>query len=886
MVRASALPRPFRVTTLPSGMRVVLAPDDRSPVVAFQAWVGVGSADERSHERGLAHVLEHMLFKGTGRRGVGEIAQEIEGCGGDINAYTSFDTTVYHLVLASRFFDRGLDVLSDAVTRSAIDARELALEKEVILEEIRRDEDQPSSRASHALFRQAYRVHPYGRPVIGTRESVSGFGRDEVVAFYRRWYVPRNVLLVVAGDFDPAEAGRAIAASFRGFDGGTVPARRRAREPRPAAPAGVTLTDDVSEIKVEAAYHIPGLASPAIPALDALALALGQGDRSRLAWRVRRGKRLVSAISSYAYSPADTGLFFVSATVPVDRGLEGGTEALRETFRVLREPISEEELERAKVSIEGDAVYERETVQGMAKKLGFYETVGGGLAEEARYFAAVRALTPADLARVARTYLHPDGLTLVALGPEGKTPALGALRAAAYGAWREATRPSRSGATRARGVGLAGGRGAAQRRPRGAAARRGRREAERERRVTLPDGSTLLLRRDPSIPILALRAVFLGGLRFEEESTAGNTHLVARTICKGTADRSYAEIARAIDRYAGGLSGFSGFNSFGIRLDALSKHVADATDLFCEILQGPTFEQREVDQERRLVLESIKTQEDSPASVALRALTRTMYRRHPYRLSILGEASRIETVDSAELTRFYERLAVPENLSIAAVGDFDPDALADRFAAGLAGFGGGRPFARPAVEPEPPILEPRETVFRKEKEQAHIAIGFPGASFHDADRHALELIATALAGQGGRLFLELRDKQGLAYSVTAFSQEALDPGYFCVYMATEPAKLDRAVAGIHAELERLRTEGIPADELARNQRQLVGSFEIDLQRAASRAANFAFNDRYGLGYRDYRAYPGRVLAVTPGDAVAAARKYLDPRRAVTSVVRP
>ncbi|HVO32136.1 MAG TPA: pitrilysin family protein, partial [bacterium] len=164
--------RAASVYTQSNGLRVVLVPDDRSPAAAFYLWVKVGSADEQPKEAGLAHVLEHMLFKGTPTRGVGAVAQEIEGCGGDINAYTSFDNTVYHAVLASRFFDTGLDVVVDAVTRSVIDANELTLEKEVILEEIKRDGDQPTRRVSHALFDAAYRVHPYGRPVIGTRELV------------------------------------------------------------------------------------------------------------------------------------------------------------------------------------------------------------------------------------------------------------------------------------------------------------------------------------------------------------------------------------------------------------------------------------------------------------------------------------------------------------------------------------------------------------------------------------------------------------------------------------------------------------------------------------------------------------------------------------------
>ncbi len=871
-------PRTPAAYTLRNGLRVVLAPDDRSPVASFAMWVKVGSADERNEEAGLAHVLEHMLFKGTETRGVGAIAQEIEGCGGDINAYTSFDTTVYYTTLASRFFDNGLDVIVDAVTRPAIDANELAMEKEVILEEIKRDGDQPGRKVSHALFRAAYAKHPYGKPVIGRRELVAGFDRPTVRGFYEKWYVPSNMLFVIAGDFELGDAKEKVERALAHFAGPKPPKRVRTPEPVQEGMRGESLVEDISDVHFEAAFHIPALASPQTPALDALAIALGQGDRSRLPWRVRRGKRLVTGVSAYAFTPADPGLFFVSASVPTATAEAGAIEVMRETFRVLREPVNEEELTRAKISIEGDTVYERETVQGIARKLGFYEAVAGGLDREKKYLDAIKHLEPKDLRKAAENWLHPDNLTVATIGPAASVPAFARLRAAAYDVWEDAVRSPRAATRRAK------------EHPKHVPAPRAKgpkKDKRPEERLVLPGGMALIVRREPAVPLISFRGVFLGGLRFEQDETNGLTHMLARVHCKGTADRSFAEIARAMDRFAGGVSGFSGFNSFGVRMDALSRHFGEAAELFCDILQRPTFEQREVEHERTQVLEAIKSLEDHPASWVMRTFTKTLYQRHPYRLPMMGDADRIAKVTSADLSAFYERLAVPANLSISVVGDVDTDEVVDRFQEGLAGFGGGRSFVVPNVPPEPPIETPREVMLSKQdKEQAHIALGFQGVSFTDPARYALELIASAMSGQGGRLFMELRDKQALAYSVTAFSQEALDPGYFCVYMATDGKKLGKAIEGIKLEVEKLRRDGLTAEELERTKRQIVGSFEIDLQRAAARAANLAFNDRYGLGYREYLEYPGKVLAVTRDEIIEAARRFLDPQRSVLAVVRP
>ena len=187
---------------LDNGLRVVIQEDHFAPVVAIQVWVKAGSADETPDVAGAAHVHEHMIFKGTERRPVGAIAAEVESSGGNINAFTSADHTVYHLVLASRYCRTGLDILADAMHNSSFDPRELEKELQVVMEEWKRGEDSPTSRAATELFRLAYTSHPYGRPVIGFRETVESLNRERVVNFYQRWYHPNNMILVVVGDVD------------------------------------------------------------------------------------------------------------------------------------------------------------------------------------------------------------------------------------------------------------------------------------------------------------------------------------------------------------------------------------------------------------------------------------------------------------------------------------------------------------------------------------------------------------------------------------------------------------------------------------------------------------------------------------------------------------
>src|SRR5256886_5507889 len=215
---------------LPNGLTVLVEENHAAPVAGIQVWVRVGSADELPGEAGLAHLHEHMLFKGTARRGPGEIARNIEGCGGEINAWTSFDQTVYHVVVASQFLAQGLDVLADAITSAAFDPDELRREIEVVCEEIKRSLDSPTRKLSKELFATAFTRHPYGRPVIGSEESVRSFTREGILRFYRRWYRPENAVVIVVGDVQEADAVEQARKLFAWPEGRFEPAPPRPSE--------------------------------------------------------------------------------------------------------------------------------------------------------------------------------------------------------------------------------------------------------------------------------------------------------------------------------------------------------------------------------------------------------------------------------------------------------------------------------------------------------------------------------------------------------------------------------------------------------------------------------------------------------------------------------
>lgn len=879
---------------LPNGLTVVLQPNHAAKVVAFQAWVGVGSADEPPELAGIAHVFEHMLFKGTARRGVGQIAQEVEAAGGEINAWTSFDQTVYHLVLASRFFDTGLDILADALQGSSFDAQELERELKVVLEEVKQGEDNPGRVATQGLFATAFTRHPYRRPVIGYSKTVKTFTRARLLDFFRRWYVANNVTLVVVGDFDPERARQKIVEAFGKFPSGPV-ARPERKEPRQRAPRVQVILKDVREAQLSLAFHIPGMRHPDTAAVDVASILLGQGDSSRLTVAVKRQQQLATDVYAYSYTPRDPGLLVAGATMPPDR-LEAAFDGIVEqVFRLCHEEVQPSELRKAQTIIESDAVYQKETVQGQARKLGFFETVAGGLDHEEAYNRQVRAATPALVRETFARYVTVENASIVALVPL----ALAASADAPNGAKRAASEAKRMLEWKKRlearlveRLRTVAGAAAARYRPRVPAATLEARPMPEKGalvRVKLPSGARLLVRRDPTVGLVAMRAVWIGGLRYEDDKVNGVNNLLASLLTRGTKTRSGAEIAHEVEAMAGAIGGFSGRNSFGIRMEALARNWERALEILADCVLNPAFAEAELDKERRQVLDEIRAQEDNVSAEVFRLFVKELYQRHPYRFDVLGTAQSVSGLTRRRLVEYYRRHVAPERMTLAIVGDVDP---AEVVVKARALFGAHQraaaSFEAPAPEKliEPPPRAPREVSRVQNKQQAHVVYGFPGTTLKDRDRFALEVMSTILSGQGGRLFVELRDRRGLAYRVSAFSVEGIDPGYVAVYIATSPENLDVAIAGIKEELRRITEEPVPAVELERAKRYLVGAHEISLQRRSALASTLAFHECYGLGWDEYLRYAPSVLAVTAADVQRVARKYLDPERSILATIRP
>jgi zinc protease len=361
--------------------------------------------------------------------------------------------------------------------------------------------------------------------------------------------------------------------------------------------------------------------------------------------------------------------------------------------------------------------------------------------------------------------------------------------------------------------------------------------------------------------------------------------MVASLLTRGTKSRSAEQIMTEVESMAGNLSGYSGRNSLGVQAEFLSRHWERGLELLADCLLNASFSDEELDKERRIILDDLRAQEDNLGQVAFHLFHAAMWKKHPYRLDPLGTAESVASLGRRKVLTHFRRHYGVGNLTLAVVGDVDADAIIAKVGSLFSGATDDE--LEPIVVPvDPAVTEPAQVARFLAKEQAHVVIGFRGTSFDSADRFALELLSQVLSGQGGRLFVEIREKRALAYRVSAFSMEGIDPGYFAVYVATSPENLEEALQAIRTELRSVVEKGVSPEELARAQRYLVGTHAIGLQRKSAIAAALAFHEAYGQGWRAYRQYNDNVMKVKAQDVVRVARKYLDPQREVASVVRP
>lgn len=830
---------------LPNGLTLLVKPDHRHALVSVQIWVKTGSIHEGDFlGAGLSHFLEHMLFQGTGRRSARDISTEVQAHGGNINAYTTFDRTVYYIDLPAEHLAVAVDVLADMVFHSTLAPDAVGKEREVILREIDMVQDEPDQRLAEALFATTFREHPYRHPIIGYRDVFAAVSRDDLAAYYLSRYVPNNMVVVVAGAVSPESAQELVAKHF-----GVSPRARLApvvvpEEPRQLAPRLWERFEAVEISRVGLAWQIPGLTHADTPALDALALILGGGDSSVLWQRVREQAGLVHTIDASCWNPGTSGLFLITFNCDAAKRSKAEAAVERELARLGRTGFTAAQLRKAVRQMVVGEINTRKTVSGQASRLGMAEVVVGDLHFSRTYFERLARLTPKEVRRVLQAYLVPAHRTCVALNPESA---------------RTASNP----------------RGCETMAPR---------EAPALSHHVLPNGAQLILQPDHSLPNLHLRICCLGGPCYEPPDHRGATALLATLLTKDTKDYTAAEVARRIEEVGGSFHSFAGNNSFGLALEVLPTDFERAFELLEGALLRPSFRPATVALERTAQLAALQEEKDDVVGYGRRLLRQRFFGTHPLAATHLGDEAGVAATGPRDLATLHCQLVVASNTVLSISGDFSNRELAAKAKQLLRKLKTGRPGSPESVTTIPAM--PGVGVEQQPRQQAVVFEAYPAPALRASDFYVGEVLDEIFSGVAARLFQRVRDELGLAYFVRSSRVIGLNAAMFYFYAGTAPGSEAAVFGEFEAEVDRVRQGGVLPDELARCQTRLKAGRRMSLQTNASRAMQAGLNALYGLPVYDWLRYDAHVEAVSIEDLAAFAARYFAPALRTRLTIRP
>jgi zinc protease len=836
---------PVERMVLPNGLTLIIKPDRSAALASVQVWVKTGSQHEGAHlGAGLSHYLEHMLFKGTTRRAGREISATVQAHGGYINAYTTFDRTVYYIDLPSEHTGMAVDLLADAVLNSTLPADETAKEKDVILREIAMTKDEPENRLWDALFGTAFREHPYRQPIIGHRDVFSAVTREDLLGYYRERYVPNNLVVVIVGDVDLAATRALVEQHF-----GAAPRVRLApvlvpAEPVQLAPRELHRFEKVELSRGALAWPIPGLTHADAPMLDLLATVLGGGDSSVLWQEIREKAGLVHSIDSSSWNPGSSGLFCIGYSADAAKRVAAIAAIMRTLERCATKGFTAAQLKKAMRQVVVGEINTRKTMSGQASRLGAAEVVVGDLDYSRAYFERLRAVTPADLKRVLRAYLRPERLNSISLNPLETT----ATAAAAVAG--QSSRPDFS-------------------------------------EVTLPNGARLLLQPDRRLPNLHLRLVVTGGPLFEEAGQRGSSSLLATMLTKDAGKRSAAQVAQFIEEVGGSFHPLSGNNSLGLAAEVLPPDFDRALSVISDAVLAPAFKPGTFKLEQDAQLAGLADDADDVVTLARKLTRRKFFGAHPLALDASGDEAGVKALTPAALRALHRRLFVGSNVVLAVAGDFDPKKLMPKLKAFLGKIPRGRvPTAQPGERPMALPAEAGDFVEKQPREQAVVLQAFPGTRVHAPDYHVGEVADELFSGMASRLFERVREEKGLAYFVRSGRVLGLDTGMFYFFAGTQPGKEGEVLAEIDAEIARVLAGGVEEVELRRCQARLKAGQRASMQTNASRALQASLNALQGQPINAWKDYDAKIDAVTVADLATFAGKYFQKKLRTQVVVRP
>jgi len=852
-------------TVLDNGMVVLVTERHSAPVVAIDTWVNTGYFNEPDSLTGISHLLEHMFFKGTKKRMVGQLREETRELGGYLNAGTIYEYTHYYTVLPSQFMESGVELQSDALWNSVIDTTELEKEKRVVIEEVKRKWDNPNAFSWEKLMELAFDRHPIRRWRMGTPNQINSWNQEQFEHYLKSYYRPDNIILSIAGEVKTKEVMKTVEKYYGVVKMDKTQRPQCPNEPKQKGLRYSQLKGDITQSYLKMGFHIPGRITEDYAALDVLAHVLGTGRSSRLSQNLMERNRLVQAIRSEAFGLKDIGIFIIEAEMEAKDMQNAEIEIFKEIEKTKAGEISDVELAKVKNAIKFSYLSSIETAGGVAENLALFESYGDYRLGE-KYLTKVEEVTADDIQKAAKRYLIPENASILEYRPTkdyedslSVTIFEERIKTGLLIKTMEAMKPEQGKFEIKH----------SKSQQNHASSQLVNVPVKREK---LSCGAGLVAKENHYLPLLTLGIYFKGGRVSESKENSGITQLVLKSSLKGTETKGVAEIFNRLEVLGASAETLVEADYFGYQLKILSENWEEGLKVIADVVKNPVFNPDELEKEKKIHSAEIVKSQDNMADYPVELFYRATFPDHPYGLNSLGEKDAVEGLTREKVKQWHQDYLTAENMLIVALGDFDPAILKKSIETLFDGFNkrGGMQLTPPQPESKP---KANMEVENRYKAQTAQVLGFVTCPYGNEDLYALKVLQAIASGGGGRFYRELREKRSLAYTVYGVNDSWERTGVFYAYIATSPENEELAREELARQFYRFKTETVKDEELKTAQKYITGIYEIQLETMSALLKQYAKAEILGKGVEEVEKYPQNINRVTKEQIRGVANRY-------------
>jgi zinc protease len=875
----------YRDTTLDNGLRVLTLEDHACPIVAVHLWYHVGSKDERPERQGFAHMFEHMMFRGTDRLGKTDHFDYIRRTGGDCNAYTAFDQTVYIQSLPANQLELALWLEAERMGFLRIDQTNFDTERKVVEEERRLGLNRPYGTLPEKALAGIFKVHPYGWSPIGKISHLRASPAQDLRDFWLRYYIPNNATLVIVGDIKHDEAQKLAKKYFCWMPREADPPRVSVQEPMPKDAKEITLSEDNAPAPIVAIgwRTVPARHDDAIP-LELLGLIFGQGNSSRLHRKLVAETQLAAVALAGTFSLEQEGFFAAGAILsPVGGDTKKAKEALEKELERLRtEPISDKELTKAKNFTLAQQITTNFTVENKATLLGTAAVLEGDVSRVNHRLDAIRKVTADDLLRVAKTYLPPNrSFTFVV-----ERNLLGSMLGKRS---TEITKEMESPITAKPETNPPPPGKAGLRRPADfpdkppSAGLLEPRSPYTPSRHKLDNGLKVIVVPKRNVPYVTIELGLLAGAW--TETKPGTASMALSMLTKGTKKHSEKELAEELENYAIDLSGNASLDTSTVTAGCLTEHLERALNLMAEAVETPTFPAAEFDKLRKQVRTSLAMSSAQAEYKADREMRRQLFGSHPYSRTASGEPEDLDTLKADDLAPWWTTHARPDQATLIFAGDIDADRALELTKKTFGTWQASGSKAEDQLPPVPPASSTHIYLVDYPGVQSQIRIAQVSIKRDHSDYPTARVVSDYFGGAfGARLNEAIRVKKGLTYGARGGYNASRFAGQFAMSTFSKTETTAEAVQAVLDEFNRLLKEPPSEKELKDTKSYSTGSFARQRQTPQQVAGQLWLIESEGLPEDYFERTLEKVSQTEAAGCQQLVRETLNPSKLVIVVV--